>query len=248
MLTLKPLQTWLEAGLGFFYPEVCQLCGLERAKPKDGFVGARCLKDVRFILPPLCRRCGLPFPGDLTTDFACANCQEGDFVFSYARSAVAAQGPALDALHRFKYSGGVWFEPFLAGLLLGAAAPVLRAESWDMIVPVPLHRFKQAERGFNQAERLARSLSRATGLPLHSRCVARVLPTRTQTNLTRAARAANVRRAFAATDKAGLNGQRVVLVDDVFTTGATTNACAKVLRAGGAVETCVWTLARGVWR
>ena len=243
----RHIKPWLDAGLSFLYPEVCQFCGKERATPAEGYIGAQCWKNVRFISPPICGRCGLPFEGDLGTPFECANCRDGEFVFRYARSAVAARGMALEIIHRYKYSNALWFEPFLADLLVRAAAPVLRAESWDMIVPVPLHRSKRAQRGFNQAERLARQLGRETGLALHSRCVARVTPTRSQTTLTRAERAANVRRAFTVKDQAALSGRRVVLVDDVFTTGATTNACAKVLRDGGAADVCVWTLARGLW-
>jgi ComF family protein len=195
----------------------------------------------------MCRRCGLPFEGDLTTPFACANCREGEFVFLYARSAIAAQGMALEVIHKYKYSQALWFEPFLADLLVRTAAPVLCLESWDMIVPVPLHPVKRAERGFNQAERLARHLARATGLPLRTGELRRVLPTRSQTTLSRAERAENMRRAFSFKDKASLAGQRVVLIDDVFTTGATTDACARILRKGGAAEVCVWTLARGLW-
>jgi ComF family protein len=125
---------------------------------------------------------------------------------------------------------------------------VLRSEKWDVIVPVPLHPRKKIEREFNQAERLGRRLSAATRLPLRKNLLARVAPTRTQTLLSRAERMANVQRAFACPSAhPDLKGRRVVLVDDVLTTGATTSACAKVLRAqGGASDVCVWTVARGL--
>ena len=244
--TAGNIQSWLDAGLALLYPEVCQLCRAERASARDGFVGRKCWSHVRFIRPPFCARCGLPFPGDITTSFECTNCRELELHFSSARSAVVAKSVVLDAIHRFKYSRGLWFENFLADLLLREAAPVLRAEPWDFLVPVPLHPLKQREREFNQAARLAMHLARATKIPLNENLLRRSHPTATQTLLTREQRAANMHRAFAVRSRAGLRGRRLVLVDDVFTTGATTNACARALRDAGAAEVCVWTVARGL--
>lgn len=240
------LAPWSNAGLGFLYPESCQLCGNARATPAEGYVCARCWQRVRFITPPFCERCGLPFAGDITTKFECANCREMELHFASARSAVVAKDPVLEVIHRYKYQGALWFEPFLADLLQRAARPALAGETWDLIVPVPLHPTKQREREFNQAERLARHLSAATGLPLRNNLVVRAEPTRTQTLLSRAERAANVRRAFRPRRGARLRGERIVLVDDVFTTGATTSACAAALQSAGAGAVCVWTMARGL--
>jgi len=111
---------------------------------------------------------------------------------------------------------------------------------------VPLHPLKKREREFNQAERLAAHLSRATGIPLRPRLLRRLQATTTQTLLSRAERAENMRAAFALGVDGPLNGERILLVDDVLTTGATTSACAKVLRRNGSGAVCVWTVARGV--
>ena len=189
---------------------------------------------------------GLPYEGDITATFECANCREMDLHFRRARSAVAATGLALEIIHRYKYQQALWFEPFLADLLGQAAGTALRSESWDLIVPVPLHPLKEREREFNQAERLARCLGRVVGLPVDARLLRRVEFTRTQTLLTRTERAANVRRAFTVVPGRKLHGERVVLLDDVLTTGATTSACARALQKAGAGEVCVWTVARGL--
>lgn len=236
----------VESLLGFFFPNVCQLCGENRAGRAEGYVCAGCRCQVKFVLPPCCDRCGLPFEGDIATTFECSNCREMELHFSQARAAAIANDFLLDVIHRYKYSQAVWFEPFLAELLVREAAPGLRASRWEVVVPVPLHPVKEREREFNQATRLAGHLATAAGLRLNTKLLRRVLPTRTQTKLTRKARAANVARAFALRDGAVLRGERVVLVDDVLTTGATTSAAAKVLMDGGAGEVCVWTLARGV--
>jgi ComF family protein len=167
--------------------------------------------------------------------------------FSAARSAVVAKGVVLEAVHRFKYSRALWFENFLAGLLFREAAPALCAGvTWHGIVPVPLHPLKQREREFNQAALLAARLARATRLPLFDNCLRRIQPTATQTLLTRDQRVANMKNAFVVRRGTRLAGQRLVLVDDVFTTGATTNACARALRAAGVADVIVWTVARGL--
>lgn len=245
-IAAEKLTPWFRAGLGLIYPTACQLCGEQRAEPREGLVCSRCWAKVRFIKPPFCDRCGLPYQGEITGSFECTNCRELEFHFCSARSAVAAGGVILDAIHRYKYSRAIWFEPFLAEVLLREALPGLRGQQWDLIVPVPLHPTKRREREFNQAERMAGHLSRATRIPMNQNLLRRVVPTRTQTLLTRQQRASNVRNAFAMRLGQHLDRERVILVDDVFTTGATTDACARVLRKGGAGEVCVWTVARGL--
>lgn len=242
----EKLTPWFSAGLGLIYPTACQLCGEQRAEPREGLVCSRCWAKVRFIKPPFCVRCGLPYQGEITSSFECTNCRELEFHFCSARSAVAAGGVILEVIHRYKYSRAIWFEPFLAEVFLREALPALRGQRWDLIVPVPLHPTKRREREFNQAERMAGHLSRATSIPMNQNLLRREVPTRTQTLLTRQQRATNVRNAFAMWHGLHLDGERVILVDDVFTTGATTDACARVLRKGGASEVCVWTVARGL--
>ena len=246
MLT-NSLQNLARTALTFVYPDVCQVCYKSHATAAEGYVCSECWRQVRFVVPPMCDRCGLPFEGEISDRFECANCRELDLAFSTARSAVAAKGMVLDIIHRWKYSRALWFEPFLAALLVREAEPALRAGGWDSIVPVPLHPVKQAEREFNQAEHLAQHLGEATGLPVETTSVRRVSATRTQTQLSREERARNMSRAFSNGPGAkSLKGKRVVLVDDVLTTGATTSACADILRTCGATDVCVWTVARGL--
>ncbi len=235
-----------EALLGLVYPNWCQLCGTEPAFARDGYVGPRCRGSLRFIRGPRCDRCGLPFQGDLSQAFTCANCGDLTLHFETARAAVVATGVALEVIHRFKYQRALWFEPFLVDLLLDAAVPALADCGWTAVVPVPLHPTKQRFREFNQAERLARPLAQALALPLLLRTVRRAEPTPPQTHLTRPQRAGNVQRAFQPNPGARLGGASVIIVDDVLTTGATANALAGVLSGLGARRICVWSVARAV--
>jgi ComF family protein len=245
-LKLESVKQMVAAGLGLVYPEWCQLCRSARATPRESFICAECRGQVRFIEPPFCDRCGLPFQGAISQEFECGNCRATDWHFSRARSAVVAKDAVLEVIHRYKYNRAVWFEPFLSELLIQRAAAELSGANWDWIVPVPLHPARLREREFNQAQRLAERLGKATQISVHTRLLKRVVSTKTQTWLSRAERLENVRKAFVFRGDGSLAGARIVLVDDVFTTGATTGACARVLSEAGAGEVCVWTVARGI--
>jgi competence protein ComFC len=247
---LHNAKSWLDASLGFFYPDLCQICEKIRATKQEGYVCVNCRAGpggVRFIQAPFCERCGLPYEGDISQKFECGNCREMRLHFAFARAAVVASPLVLEVIHRYKYKGALWFEPFLVFLLETQAVPALRSSDWDWIVPVPLHPMKEILREFNQSERLAAHLSAAVGIPL-KKILRRIEETRTQTLLSRAERATNVKNAFQLRAECRLDGERIVLVDDVLTTGATTSACAKKLVKAGAGQVCVWTVARGLWK
>jgi len=238
---------WVEPLLTLFYPDVCQVCLQERATAAEGYVGGNCRKEIHYIVPPNCERCGLPFEGAIMDSFECGNCQEMTLHFSRARAVVAAEGMVLDIIHRWKYSRALWFEPFLTGLLLREAVPALRTEQWDLIVAMPLHRDKETEREFNQAQHLAQALSAATGLRVGEDLVRRTVATQTQTHLSRRQRMDNMQGAFERGSHAKFaRGRRIILVDDVLTTGSTASACALILKKAGASDVCVWTVARGL--
>jgi competence protein ComFC len=235
---------WADTALSFVYPDVCQLCHAERATRREGYVGESCRAEVRWIEAPFCERCGLPFDGEIAGTFECTNCREMELHFDSARSAVTARTSVLQAIHHYKYDGHLWFEDFLAELFIPAARPWFLQHAIDAMLPVPLFSVRQRERGFNQAERLARRLSKAVEVPVRNDLLKRVLPTPSQTRLSRTERADNMRRAFALQRQEKLDGRSYVLIDDVFTTGATTSACAKLLLQAGAKRVAVWTVAR----
>lgn len=226
------------------YPRACGLCG---RIPSDtpGHLCHDCRRNLDLIHPPFCRRCGFPVAGRVEIDFDCHACTGGR-QFDLARSACRYEGVIRDAIHHFKYRQALWLESDLVDLLEAAFhthfEPV--ASTISHLVPVPLHRARRRERGFNQAELLALRLARRLGRPVLSRSLTRVKDTGSQTRLSAAARRRNVRNAFAWKPMRKEPPTGVLLIDDVTTTGSTVDECARVMKKAGIPRVFVLTLAR----
>lgn len=233
-----------EAAKHFLYPSICQICETDRASGDEGLVCATCREGVRFLEPPYCGTCGMPFEGSLSDSFECANCREMQLKFDFAQSAVIANELLRDVIHRYKYNRELWFEPFLGGLLLDAMRDSVNGGVWDALVPVPLYPVKLREREFNQSTRLAQWVGKRLELPVWDRHLKRTRPTPTQTALSRRQRLENVKKAFSVNSLEQAKNLSLIIVDDVLTTGATTSACAHALRKAGAARVAVWTVAR----
>ncbi len=235
----------IRAALDLIYPRNCQFCTVPLLEQERGVICTSCLGMVKRIEPPFCRRCSLPFAGQFDDQIECGYCQELKFHFSLAIAACRAEGVVRDCIHRLKYKREMYYLKHLASWLIGAGRVRVNWQEVDAIVPVPLHSVKKREREFNQAELLARQLSREFGKPIITNAVRRIKETQTQTKLDAHARRANLRDAFAAGGQP-VTGLRLVLVDDVFTTGATLDSCANLLRNQGAVDVLAMTVARGI--
>jgi ComF family protein len=217
------------------------------ADTDPGIVCPACISSAKPIEPPFCRQCASPFTGTVTGEtFVCGYCQDLRFNFSRTVCACRAEGVVRDCILRFKYNREMYFGPHLVDWLLGAAQRWIDWREVDAIVPVPLHPRKQRQREFNQAEYLAAALGRAVGVPVLKGKVRRIKDTGTQTKLGAEARARNLRGAFAVRDETIFKGKRLVLLDDVFTTGATMDSCAKTMKSAGAREVVALAVARGV--
>lgn len=228
------------------YPRNCQFCTVPLPENAPGVVCASCLAGAKRIVEPFCRQCALPFAGKLDEPFVCGYCRELKFHFSRAVAACRAEGVVRDCVHRLKYNREMYYAPHLVEWLVAAGREWVDWSAVDAVVPVPLHPLKQRSREFNQAEVLARPLAAAFGKPVITDAVRRVKETRTQTRLTARERRDNLRGAFAARNDGAVRDRRVVLVDDVFTTGATLDSCARVLLQQGAADVLALTVARGV--
>jgi ComF family protein len=176
------------------------------------------------------------------SDHPCGDCMASPPRFDRARAAGVYDGPLRSAIHQFKYRGGLLFAKPLGLLLAEHGARLLNSNGIDLIVPVPLHFRRLRERGYNQSLELARRLGECWNIDVAASWLERIRETPQQTTLSRQERARNVRGAFVWNGPA-LGGKRVVLVDDVYTSGATANECAGVLKKAGAGAVEVLTLA-----
>jgi ComF family protein len=231
-----------EVAVGLVYPPTCIAC---QAATRDAHaLCAACWSRLRFIERPYCERLGIPFPVDWGQALLSPAALAEPPVFQRARAVALYDDTARALVHRLKYGDRLELARALGGMMARAGAEVI-AEA-DVIVPVPLHALRLWRRRFNQAMALASVVSRAVAVPCDPFLLARVKRTRPQVGLTRAQRQENLQGAFRvpADAKARLKGRRVLLVDDVLTTGSTANAAARALLRGGAANVDVLSFAR----
>lgn len=226
------------------FPRACAGCGGPAGRDFLYLCGD-CRAQLDFIQPPFCRRCGDPVDGMVTDVFDCAVCFHRPRYFDCARSAVRYRGILQTVLQDFKYRGATWLSRDLGVFLKAAFDTAWPAADIDGVTFVPLHAVRERERSYNQAQLLARELAaQLADVPLRA-VLRRIQPTPTQTHLTAAERTANVKNKFVMAQDCSVQNQRLLLVDDVMTTGATVNECARVLKSAGAAIVLVLTVARG---
>lgn len=233
-----------QGALDLAYPRRCCHCGGAVAGP-EGHLCWDCRVGMVFIGDPYCSRCGDPVDGVVHHRFVCSWCVLTQPGFDRARSAVRFGGCIRSALHLLKYRHGTHLRNELGQMLAGAYAACYGDVAIDAITCVPLHGLRERERSYNQSALLAQELAARVGRPYAPRLLARTRPTATQTLLSAHERKRNVRGAFAAVRPESIRNRRLLLVDDVMTTGATLDAASRALKAAGAAAVYALTLARG---
>lgn len=236
----------VDAIMAVLFAPCCAGCGEPLDRPTLGCICSRCWSSIHPLTEPLCKTCGDALPTWRITPVTtpqCARCRRLPRAITIGRAGAAYDGRLRDILHALKYQGRRSVARHLAQMMAGAAPLVL--EDADFVVPVPLHFVRHYRRGFNQAEELAKHL------PLRVvRALRRRRSTATQTDLPEAQRHTNVKNAFAVRWRARhtVKNATIVLVDDVSTTGATLDECARELLGAGAREVRALTAARAVSR
>jgi ComF family protein len=240
------LRRWATTAVDLVFPPVCVAC--RRAVETHGALCPACWGRMRFIERPFCERLGVPFAQDLGAEgLLSPEAIAHPPVYGRARAAVVFEdGPARGLVHRLKYHDRLEVAAPMGAWMARAGAELL-AEA-DCLVPVPLHRARLFARRFNQAAALAHAVSRESGLPVEPLTLTRVKRTSPQVGLSRSQRALNLQGAFAVKPemRAHVEGRRIVLIDDVVTSGATANAAARALRRAGAAEVDLLAFARVV--
>ena len=241
------LKNALDALASVLFPGPCRVCGEALTNASRIPLCESCLAGFEEIVPPMCTCCGRPFHSQVAAEAAqplCRLCRVNYYSFDRARSFAVYNDALFEAVLLLKYEAvgrlGNWFAARLA-TMLSREAVEWRA---DVVVPVPLDRARRRERGYNQAELIARPPAKRLNLPIEPRMLVRTKARPPQLLVSRGERWKSVRGAYATNEGVDVDNLRILLVDDVLTTGATLDACSRVLKKAGAAAVFGVTVAR----
>jgi ComF family protein len=242
---MKPLG-WMAHGLAslgdLLLPPACAVCGA-LLDQSTSIVCPECLSGFEPLTGPLCRRCGQPYPGAEP----CPDCRENQSSLEKVRSVYAFGGALQEAVLRLKLFHKTRLAAVFADRIATADLSDLNLRDFDLLVPVPLHKRRQADRGFNQSQLIARRLTRLLDVPLAPHHLKRTRATPSQFQMTsKKERRENLKGAFSVNSRHPFGGRAICLVDDVVTTGSTLGACAEALLKSGAKRVAAVTVARTV--
>lgn len=242
MMTKDETITWARVILDLIYPRYCEGCSRRMDHALAGYICADCYHCIHFLVPDRqCQRCAKPLQGQPMS--ICSICREQKWYTDRCFALASYEGVLKTCIVKLKYHQALHLSATLAVIFRNRARQCLDLNQYDLLVPVPLHSRKYRERGFNQAFLLSNTLR---PLRPNRRILKRVLYSEGQTLKTRLLRVQSVKHSFQVFKNRNLEGKRVLLVDDVLTTGATSNACARVLKEQGARSVDVLVLAKSI--
>lgn len=238
---VETFKSWWKDLMAFVFPSRCGFC--QNNLPwGEYYICQDCWRKIDYILPPYCPHCGFP---QLEAGLICPHCEGKDYYFNGARSVGWYGGVLKAAINLYKYEKKLRLNEPLGYLLINYWETKRRDYPADVIIPVPLYWRKKREREFNQSELLALRIGRNFKIPVSSHNLVRVSYHRPQVGLSARERWENIRGMFRVKSPRELKDKNILLIDDVYTTGATSNECSRILREGGAKNIWVLTLARG---
>lgn len=221
--------------LYLLFPRTCFCCGIDLPANEQGFLCKECLKKLKKPGPIICQRCGITLKDGGAHCFNCRGTKAKHFKCSLIRSALDFNEPSRSLIHGLKYEKYTNIAKFFAPLMNKTLLENPNMLEAEYFVPVPIHKKRFKKRGFNQAEVLARELSALADIPVLN-ALERIKNTKSQTKLTKRQRAENIKEAFICSCPKEIKKKAIILIDDVCTTGATLEECAKVLKKAGARE------------
>jgi ComF family protein len=241
---MKPvIHDFLNAFSNLLFPKSCLACSIKLIGNPEILLCDPCLEKIQLIKEPFCSRCGKPFLSAAGENHLCSVCLKTKWHFSKAQAIFVYKEPVTKVIHSFKYHRSTsCLATFYA--LKSSLAHLKEDTGVDLVIPVPLHKKRLRHRGFNQAQVLASCLFPKQKHKINPHILIRTTDTPLQTNLSGKARRRNLKKAFSVKNPAVVKGKKIMLVDDVFTTGTTLNECARTLRKAGAKDVQALTLAR----
>lgn len=231
--------------LDFAYPRniYCIVCGIGILPSEEFSICPGCRSRISFIRGRACLQCGKPIAESGILD-TCPDCLDKKRSFTRGFSCVEYEGAIKEIIHRFKYGRQRHLMHPLAAIMVHKMKAVGLTDV-DRVIPVPLHKRRERQRGFNQAELLARVIAREMGWKLDKKVLVRLQDTRSQSDLTKQERQRNVRDAFSLFPGVSLKGEKVLIVDDIYTTGSTMDSCSRALRQAEPEAIYIISLATG---
>jgi ComF family protein len=226
------------------FPPQCLACAEIINQPASQIFCSLCLEKISFITDSFCPICGVPFLSSPAESHICGNCLGNKPCYTQARAVAGFETVIMDVIHKFKYGRNISIGNALGSFMANFSFPDFDFSEYSLLIPVPLHIKRLRERGFNQSILLAKKMGKKYKIPVNFSLLKRCKFTLTQTGLNRAEREKNIKGAFAVADKKKVADENIILIDDVYTTGATINECAKVLLKAGAQKVAILTLSR----
>ncbi|MCR5703596.1 MAG: ComF family protein [Eubacterium sp.] len=228
--------------LSFFFPKVCPLCGKIILATEE--LCGECKKEQWMIQEPRCQKCGKALRNE--GNIYCKDCKIRRHLFDQGRDVFLYRGKVRDSIHRFKYKNVRQFAEYYGEVACREFAGTLKEWKVECIIPVPMYHKKEIKRGYNQAEVFGKVLSKKTGIPIRKNLLIRKKDTKPQKELTGQKRYENLKGAFAVSAEGVKGLQAVLLVDDIYTTGSTLDACAGLLKKAGVKRVYFLNIAAGM--